>query len=230
LNKYAIILAGGSGKRFGADVPKQFSLLAGTPLLMHAARAFVTAFHDIHLIMVVPGEHTGYWKELCDKHNFIYPHQVVNGGTERFYSVKNGLSLIKGGGLVAVHDGARPLVNVELIKNTFQIAEEKGCAVPAIEVSDSVRWIENNTNRPFPRDQIRLIQTPQVFEAQLILKAYQQSYNPRFTDDAGLVEACGHSLTLTMGDPENIKITTPIDLIIAEAILKSRMLKNGHYI
>jgi 2-C-methyl-D-erythritol 4-phosphate cytidylyltransferase len=229
LNKYAIIVAGGSGKRFGTDVPKQFRLLAGFPILMHSTKAFISAFQDIRLIVVVPENQTAKWKKLCEKHDFDFPHQIVDGGNERFYSVKNGLLLVKDAGLVAIHDGARPLVSVEVIRDAFRLAEETGAAIPATEVSDSVRWFDNNTNRPFPREKIRLVQTPQVFRSELILQAYQQSYEPRFTDDASVVEAFGQSVTLTKGNPENIKITTPIDLIIAEAILKARILNNGHH-
>jgi 2-C-methyl-D-erythritol 4-phosphate cytidylyltransferase len=222
LKKFVIIVAAGAGKRFSNTVPKQFELLQGKPILMYSIEAFFEAAPDIQIIVVIPKDFIDHWKELCSTYNFNMPHQVIEGGPERFHSVKNGVALIQNDGLVAVHDGARPLISQEIIKNAWRMAENYGTAIPAIEISDSVRTVEGGINRPANRKKLRLVQTPQVFKCSILKKAYQQQYDPSFTDDATVVEASGEKINLIEGSIENIKVTRAHDLIIAEALLKAR--------
>jgi len=213
---WAIIVAGGSGLRMQTDVPKQFLELCGKPILMRSIMAF--ACEGIQAVVVLPLSQIGYWQELCSRHNFALPHQIAEGGATRFHSVKNGLSLLPDEGLVAIHDGVRPLVSRQTITNCFREAESYGCAVPVAPVNDSVREVSGQTSRMLDRATLRLIQTPQVFDIALLKKAYEQEYTPAFTDDAAVFEKAGHAIRLTEGNAENIKITTPNDLKVAEAL------------
>ena len=217
---WAIIVAGGSGSRIQAAVPKQFLELSGTPVLMHSITAFADACEGIQMIVVLPSQQIEYWQELCSRHDFTLPHEVVEGGDTRFQSVKNGLSLLAGEGLVAVHDGVRPLASLQTIVRCFHEAAKYGCAVPVLPVNDSVRQLSQASSKILDRTRLRLIQTPQVFDAALLKKAYQRPYAPTFTDDASVFEKAGHDIHLTEGNVENIKITTQNDLIIAEALKK----------
>jgi len=222
LKKFVIIVAAGAGKRFSDNLPKQFELLLSKPMLMYSIEAFYEAARDIHIIVVIPKDFVDSWKELCSSCDFNIPHKVIEGGPERFHSVKNGLSLIHDDGLVAVHDGARPLISQEIIKNAYRIAENYGTAIPVIEISDSVRTVAGGINQPADRKKLRLVQTPQVFKCSILKKAYQQQYDPSFTDDATVVEASGEKIILVEGSTDNIKVTRPQDLIIAEALLRAR--------
>ena len=216
--EYVIITAGGTGSRMGSEKPKQFLELNGLPLLMHSIKAFFIYSVDIEIIVTLPEIHISGWGILCDKHQFRVRHQVCPGGETRFDSVRNGLSLIKGEGLVAVHDGARPLVSVELIARCFELAKSQGNAVPVIAPTDSVREVLNGESRPAERERLRLVQTPQVFDSALLRSAYGQGYRNSFTDDATVVEAFGAKINLLEGDPRNLKITRPDDLLMAEAL------------
>jgi len=220
MKKFVLIVAGGLGIRMKADIPKQFLLLAGEPILMHTIRAFFQATPDITAVVVLPFNQTDHWRKLCEDYSFTYPHRITRGGKTRFQSVKNGLAMIRDEGLIAVHDGIRPLVDNQLIINAFEVAEKQGNAIPSIGVSSSVRIISGHTNRPADRKQFGLIQTPQVFHSSILQNAYRQVDREEFTDDATVVEASGHRIHLIEGDPSNIKITTAIDLQLAEVFLR----------
>jgi len=217
---WAIIVAGGAGLRMQSDTPKQFLELCGKPVLMHSIMAFFDVYEDIRIIVVLPPLQIAHWQELCRRHGFTLPHVIAEGGATRFHSVKNGLSLLPDDGLVAIHDGVRPLVSRQTITNCFREAANYRCAVPVVPVTDSVREVSGQTSRILDRSILRLIQTPQVFDITLIKKAYEQEYTSAFTDDASVFEKAGHTIHLTEGNAENIKITTPNDLIVAEALKK----------
>lgn len=222
MTKYAIIVAGGKGSRFGSDTPKQFLPLNGTPILMHTINRFNEC--NCKIIVVLPESQISHWKQLCYKHSFSIPHLIIAGGQTRFHSVKNAIDSITPAecDLIAIHDGVRPLVSKNIIDEAFDIALTKGSAIPAIELTDSIRQLYNNsTSKALPRASLRAVQTPQTFQALLIKKAYDTPFSDDFTDDASVVEALGHNITLTNGSPKNIKITHSIDLIIAEEILKN---------
>lgn len=218
---YAIIVAGGSGTRMQAAVPKQFLLLAGKPVLMHTIEAFSSSTANPAIILVLPADYHSYWKDLCTKHNFKVPHQLITGGETRFHSVKNGLDLIPDtyDAVIAVHDAVRPLISREIIENTYQYAAEHGNAVTAVKSRDSVRLMEGENSRSLVRDDVYLVQTPQTFQSAQIKNAYKQAYDTKFTDDASVVEETGAKINLFEGSHQNIKITFPEDIAIAEAIL-----------
>jgi len=222
LDKFAIIVAGGAGTRMNSAVPKQFIPLAGKPVLMHSISAFYEYDASICIIITLPGLLFSSWEALCDLHSFRIPHKVAEGGKMRFDSVKNALKLITADGIVAIHDGVRPLVSRELISRAFSHAVSHGNAIPAVPVTDSVRKVSGNLNKPLDRSNLKLIQTPQVFHASQILNAYQQDYSDSFTDDASVLEAAGGTINLIRGEPYNLKITCPEDLFIAEALLGHR--------
>ena len=218
-NKYVIITAGGSGKRMGSTIPKQFLLLNGLPVIMHSILAFYQYSNDISIIVVLPESHLNDWKKLCTKHQFDIPHRICQGGDTRFKSVYQGLQLA-GKGLIAVHDAVRPLVSRKVIKNCFAVAEEKGSAIPVVKMKDSIRKIESSGSTVVNRAELRMVQTPQVFKSDILIPAYQQDESRYFTDDASVVEANACRINLVDGEERNIKITSPEDLLIAEALLK----------
>jgi 2-C-methyl-D-erythritol 4-phosphate cytidylyltransferase len=220
VKKYCIIVAGGSGRRMKASLPKQFLLLDGKPLLMHTVERFRSFDVNMEIIVVLPVEHITLWDSLVTEHSFDVPHRVVPGGEERFHSVKAGLALVTDEALVAIHDGVRPLVSHDTIWRCFADAEEFGSAVPFVEPADSVRILDGDDSRPLPRREIRLVQTPQVFRSSVIIEAYERGYDPSFTDDATVAEAAGIKVHLTHGNRENIKITTPEDLAVANTLFK----------
>lgn len=221
MKQYVIIVAGGSGTRMGADIPKQFLLLCGKPVLMHTIECFYKFNPHITIVLALPGNQVEYWQQLCSDFDFIIPHVIAKGGFTRFHSVKNALVLIGNNAesLVAIHDGVRPLVNAETIQKCFDSAELTGAAIPVIECFESVRKIEGDKSIAVDRSLYRMVQTPQVFRSQVILNAYEQPYLTGFTDDASVVEHNGHTVTLVEGNRENIKITTPYDMQIAEMLL-----------
>ena len=202
-----------------SPVPKQFLPLAGKPVAMHSMIAFHNAFPEIFLVLVLPGNLFGVWQDLCQKYAFILPHKLVAGGETRFHSVQNALPALPGEGLVAIHDGARPLISEILIRRIFHSAELWGNSVPAVPVTESIRRISGETSIPVDRNTLRSIQTPQVFKVEMIRKGYQQDYQPQFTDDATVLESIGETIQLVDGDPSNIKITNPCDLAMAEILL-----------
>jgi 2-C-methyl-D-erythritol 4-phosphate cytidylyltransferase len=219
LKRYALIVAGGSGTRMNGPVPKQFMLLAGKPVLMHTLERFATYDPTIEIILVLPSAQFNYWKELCNQYDFQIPHRLVAGGDVRFESVKNGLAQIIGDGLVAIHDGVRPLVSHETIERCCNVAAKKGNAIPVLPVVESIRMVEENINSQVDREKFVAIQTPQVFRVSEIKQAYKQGFDTIFTDDATVLERLGTQINLVEGNRENIKITHSIDLIVADALL-----------
>lgn len=220
--KYALIVAGGKGLRMGSELPKQFLPIGGKPVLMHTLQAFYDYDREMRIILVLPASQQAYWTQLCREHHFTVPHEVADGGETRFHSVKNALERVNTSGLVGVHDGVRPFVSQEVIARCYEQAAEKKAVVPVVNVVETVRHLcQGGRSETVPRDEYRLVQTPQVFDAELLLRAYRQPYTPDFTDDASVVEALGEPVWLTEGNRENIKITTPFDLKIAEALLCS---------
>ncbi len=220
--KTAIIVAGGSGRRFGSDVPKQFLPLAGKPMLFHAIGAFHRYDADMELVVVLPRDQIGAWGRLCAGHGPLPEHRVVPGGAERFHSVRAGLDGVKHDGLVAVHDGARPLADPALIGRCMEAALEHGAAIPVVPVSSSVRQVSGGSSRAIDRSQLRMVQTPQCFRAHLLRKAFGLPFEPAFTDEATMVERLGIELFLVEGEERNFKVTTPLDLRLAEALLAGR--------
>jgi 2-C-methyl-D-erythritol 4-phosphate cytidylyltransferase len=214
--KTVIIVAGGTGQRMQADIPKQFIALKSKPILMHSIEAFVNYNPLINIIVVLPKNQLEVWTQLCKKHDFTIAHQMVAGGVTRFESVKNGLAHAPEEGLVAVHDGVRPLVSLHTIRRCFEEAGRTGAAVPVVDVVESIRKLEGSNNVAVDRNLYKAVQTPQVFHAQILKVAYQRHYVPTFTDDASVVEAYGHPISLVEGNVENIKITTTVDLRVAE--------------
>lgn len=219
MQKYIIIVAGGSGSRMNSAVPKQFLELKGKPVLLHTLQRFVDAIPGIKIVLVLPGAYKSDWENICKRFNFTYPVQLAEGGETRFHSVKSGLALVPEGAVVGVHDAARPLVSFTTIQNTFKLAEEKGNASPCIPQNESIREVNGENNKAVDRSKYFIIQTPQCFQSTLLKKAFLQDYTSTFTDDASVLEAMGEKINLIEGNRENIKITTPHDLIIAEALM-----------
>ncbi len=218
---YAIIVAGGMGTRMQSTVPKQFLLLNGKPVMMHTIEAFAKSSYLPDIIIVLPADFHDHWQYLVDEHQFSIPHQLVEGGETRFHSVQNALSLIKGPqALIAIQDAVRPLTAVKIIDEAFALAEKNGNAVVAVKSRDTVRQFTNGNSRHLNREEIYLVQTPQIFKASILTKAYQQPFDPAFTDDASVVERSGMNIHLAEGSYYNIKITYPQDIAIAETIQK----------
>ena len=216
-----IIVAGGKGVRAGGDYPKQFQLLGGKPMLMHTIRAFYDYNALMNIILVLPENFRGYWHELCKEYSFDVPHQVATGGETRFHSVKNGLSEVSENDIVGVHDGARPFVTSTLIGRCFDAARIQQCGiVPVVDEPNSVRVVTENGSRIIDRNTLKIVQTPQVFPATALKKAYETDFNPVFTDDASVAEQAGMKIELVSGDEANIKITTPFDLFLGEEYLR----------
>jgi len=221
LKKYVIIVAGGNGTRMNNAIPKQFIELKGKPILMHTFEKFAAAIPEINHVLVLSSSYLEQWKMLCEKYNFTIPYQLAEAGETRFHSVKNGLALIPENCIVGVHDAARPLVSITTIIDAFKIAEQKGNASPAISLNESIREVKGDSNKAVDRNNYFIIQTPQCFQSDLLKNAFLQEYNPLFTDDASVLEAIGEKINLIEGNRENIKITTPLDLIIAETLVRS---------
>ena len=222
MNRYVIIVAGGKGLRMGADVPKQFLPLQGRPVLMHTIDVFRRACAGIHIILVLPREQQAYWTQLCKEHGYDVPMQVADGGETRFHSVLNGLAKIPDDAqaLVGVHDGVRPFVSAETIERCFETASKSKAAVPVVPVVETVRQLlPDGGSKTVNRDLYKLVQTPQTFDVQMLKRAYGQAYDPLFTDDASVVEAMGVSVELVEGNRENIKLTNPADLRLAEGMM-----------
>ncbi len=218
MKRYAIIVAGGSGQRMETSVPKQFLKIKDEIILMRSIRNFYQYDPEIKIIIALPKNQIEYWIELCKEYHFTIKHQVVEGGSTRYHSVKNALQEIGNEGIVAIHDGVRPLVSQLTIDTVFEIASINGNAVPYIDSIDSIREVDSLENHPVDRNKFKLIQTPQAFECKLVLEAYKQPGEESFTDDASVVESLNTKINLVPGNRENIKITTQVDLIIAEAL------------
>ncbi len=220
IEKSIIITAGGVGKRMESFIPKQFLLLNNRPILMHTIEKFYLYDRGIEIILVLPKDQIEYWNQLCVKQKFPIGHTVVSGGKERFHSVKNGLTQVTGK-TIGVHDAVRPLVSIEVVDNCFKAAEKSGAAIPVLEITQSLREIGKNTSRAVNRSNYKLVQTPQCFETNLLKGAYDTPYLDHFTDDASVVETSGQEIQLIEGNSENIKITRPTDLKLAEFLMNS---------
>lgn len=203
----------------GNAVPKQFLLLNGKPVLQRSLEAFAAFDPTMTCIVVLPETQISYWKDLCEKYSCNVPHVVVSGGKERFDSVKNGLKAISAEGFVAVHDGVRPLVTMEMLRDGFETAEKFGSAIPYVDSVDSLRMIDGETSTILDRTKIKRIQTPQIFDVSQLKDVMDVEYRLEFTDEASVWELAGKKLYFYKGSEQNIKITTPSDLKIAEALL-----------
>jgi 2-C-methyl-D-erythritol 4-phosphate cytidylyltransferase len=219
MERFVLIVAGGSGRRMGATIPKQFLPLCGRPLLMHTIEKFHNYDNSLNITIVLPAQHISFWNELIGQHHFSVPHKIVAGGEERFHSVKKGLDTLPEDGLVAIHDGVRPMVSAETIARCFEEGEKTGSAIPVVAPSESVRMLTVNGSLPLNRDVVRLVQTPQVFSLAIIKTSYQVDFSREFTDDAMVAEKAGYPVSLVDGNRENIKITTEDQLHYAETLL-----------
>ncbi len=221
MKEYAVIVAGGSGLRMRTETPKQFLKVAGYPVLMHTIKAFATYSEALNIILVLPESLIGYWQDLCNEYHFSIRHRLTAGGKSRLISVQNGLNTITDdNSLVAIHDGVRPLIRSEIISASFRLAEVHGSAIASVRLKDSIRKIDKDNTSALDRSQFRLIQTPQTFKTHLIKEAYMHIEDSDvLTDDASVAEMHGLKISLFEGSYENIKITTPEDLLFAETIL-----------
>lgn len=219
MKKIAIIVAGGKGTRMNSDLPKQFMLLKNKPILYYTINTFLEAFDDIDIILVLPAEHISKGQEIIDGYFGQSRLRLCEGGSTRFHSVQNGLMLVKEESIIFVHDGVRCLVTSDLVKKCFSAAMEFGTAIPAIDSKDSLRILTTNGNKMLKRERVKLIQTPQTFHSKILLPAFNIDYKNKFTDEASVVEAYGLKVHLVEGEENNIKITTPLDLQLAENLL-----------
>ena len=220
--EHALIVAGGKGTRIKSDLPKQFIELNGTPVILHTLQAFYRYSPSLSIVLVLPEDEFGQWEDIAARHRFTKPLILQKGGATRFQSVRNGLDKINGKGLVAIHDGVRPLVSEDIIGASFRLAAIHKIAVAAVRLKESIRITDQDRTKAMDRSRFRLVQTPQTFDLELIKKAYQIKEDPTLTDDASVAERSGYTVSLFEGSYENIKITTAEDLIIAEALLKNR--------
>jgi len=219
MKKSVIIVAGGKGLRMGSELPKQFLPVGGKPVLMHTLEVFRKYDAALQIILVLPKEQQDFWKLLCKKQGFAVEHLIADGGETRFHSVKNGLALVQAPGLVGVHDGVRPFVSIEVISRCYDLAKERKAVIPVIDVVETLRHLTDGGSETVSRNDYKLVQTPQVFDVELLKQAYAQEFTPFFTDDASVVEAMGVPVYLAEGNRENIKITTPFDLKVGSALL-----------
>ena len=215
-----IITAGGIGKRMGGDLPKQFLLLHNKPVLMHTLERLFHFDSQAEFILTLPEAHFSTWKQLCEEQQFDVPHTLIAGGEERFHSVKNALEKANGN-IIAVHDGVRPFVTVETLQRLFEAVETKKAVIPVLPVKESIRRVSSEKSEAVNRAEYVLVQTPQVFQTEVLKSAYQNPFSNMFTDDASVVEASGHLIHLVSGNEENVKLTNPIDMRLAEILLKS---------
>lgn len=220
---YVIIVAGGKGLRMGGDIPKQFMIIGGEPVLMHTIRRFREYSETLQIILVLPHDQQAYWHRLCQEYRFDVSHHVVDGGETRFHSSKNGINAIPDDaeGVVGIHDGVRPFVSVEVIDRCFETARDEYACIPVLPVTDTLRYIDQQGGgKNVLRSDYRIVQTPQTFDIALLKQAFNRPYQESFTDDASVVEALGCQVQMVEGNRENIKITTPFDLVVAEALMK----------
>lgn len=220
-----IIVAGGSGVRMGGDIPKQFLEIGGKPILRHTIELFLNLPFEVKMVLVMNEKLIDYWKQYCRENEFFFPHILVEGGITRYHSVKKGLKYVKNGEIVAVHDAVRPFIPNGLLNNLFMKAETVDALVPVLKMVDSVRMIDENMTTMVDRDKCFIVQTPQIFKSDILLKSYKSPYSTAFTDDASVVEAAGFKLSFSEGFRYNIKITTPDDLKFAEVVIKSNLLE-----
>ena len=224
MKRYIIVVAGGKGTRMGGETPKQFQLLAGRPIVMRTLEHLYALDSSLQIILVLPAEHIEMWKALCKEYSFQIPLMLTAGGTTRFHSVQNGLALVDDidEALVGVHDGVRPFVSQRVVDDCFREAWIHGAAIPMIDLQDSLRHIvgADGVTEVVPRDRYRLVQTPQVFRLSVLRKAYEQRFVETFTDDASVVEAAGMDVVAVEGNRENIKLTTPYDMLVARTLME----------
>ena len=230
MKKAVIIVAGGKGLRMGSDIPKQFLILGGEPILMRTVEVFHHYDPTMQIVVVLPSTQQDYWKSLCKEYAFDIPVIIANGGETRFHSVKNGLQEVgKEVELIGVHDGVRPFVEADVIGRCYDAAKTYGAALPTIDVVDTLRLLHEKDagdevvrqSTTVPRSHYKLVQTPQVFRSDVLRKAYSQEYTDAFTDDASVVESMGHDVALVSGNRQNIKVTTQFDLIVGNAIIEN---------
>jgi 2-C-methyl-D-erythritol 4-phosphate cytidylyltransferase len=226
MKKFALIVAGGTGSRMGSTLPKQFMRLGEESVLMHTIRVFHRFDSGMPVLVVLPVNEFSKWKELCSQCRFVIPHQVIAGGERRFFSVRNGLDAITEEGIIFIHDGVRPLVNMETLERCYNGAQEHSNAIPAVPVTESLRESTGDGSRAVDRTKYFHVQTPQTFRVSIIKEAYHQEYREQFTDDASVLENAGYNIHLVKGNYENIKITRPIDLIIAETLIRYSAMKS----
>ncbi len=220
MKKYIVIVGGGKGTRLGTDMPKQFLLLNGLPVLMHTIHKFLATSIELSVILVLPKAYHEYWKKLCATHEFEANHVLVSGGETRFHSVQNGLNEItERDSLVGIHDAVRPLVSIETIKRCYDLTEKKSNAIPFVNIVDSLREVHDGQSKMVNRDNFVSVQTPQVFQTGTLQDAFSLGYSSKFTDDASVFEAAGHAINLVEGNQENIKITHRTDLEMAAVLL-----------
>ena len=217
-----VIVAGGRGLRMGHEIPKQFLNIGQYPVLIHTIEKFVSFDPKIKIVLVLPPDQFSYWEALCRKYDFRREHELVAGGETRYHSVKNGLEHIGGSGLVGIHDGVRPFVSRDTIARCYSAARNYGAVIPVLEMVESIRKVEGEQSWMRPRSAYRTVQTPQVFKTSILKRAYDLPYDSKFTDDASVVEAAGYEITLVEGNMENIKITSPFDLIVGDAMLRKK--------
>jgi 2-C-methyl-D-erythritol 4-phosphate cytidylyltransferase len=220
MKKYAVIVAGGAGQRMGSEVPKQFLLLQGKPLLQYTIQTFLHAYDDLQIIVVLPLQQLQAGQEIIHRMNVEERVQITAGGSTRFHSVQNGLQLVTEPSIVFVHDGVRCLVSEKLVRSCYEQAIEKGSAIPAVAATDSIRIDDGSSHCTIDRNKIRIIQTPQTFRSEILLTAFKQEYDAGFTDEATVVEAAGTPVFLIDGEYNNLKVTRPLDLYIAEKLLE----------
>jgi 2-C-methyl-D-erythritol 4-phosphate cytidylyltransferase len=222
VQRYAILVAGGKGNRMKTEIPKQFLPLCGKPVLMHTIERFVAFDNSLKIILVLPSSQVDYWKSLCEENHFEISVEIAIGGNTRFASVRNGLDKISDcESIVGIHDGVRPLVSKETLARCYTHAEKNGTAIPVIGMIDSVRQVITEGSVPIDRTNLFLVQTPQVFRYSLLRNAYKQPFNELFTDDASVLESMNIKVEMVEGNRENIKITTPTDIVLAEALLQN---------
>ena len=214
-----IITAGGTGKRMGSEIPKQFLYINDKPILLHTLEIFNKFNPSFEIILTLPVNWIDYWKKLLTKHDIDINHQIVSGGKERFYSIKNAIDL-SNGDTISIHDGVRPLVSFNTLKRVFAAIEKNDAVVPCVKIKESIREIDKNKTFSKDRNKVILVQTPQTFKRKLIVEAYKRTYKEIFTDDASLVEENGFKITVVDGNEENIKITSPQDFLLAKVLLK----------
>jgi 2-C-methyl-D-erythritol 4-phosphate cytidylyltransferase len=222
MQKSFIITAGGIGKRMNSDLPKQFLELDKKPILLLTLENLHAFDSQAEFIITLPSEWMDYWKEVLIKHSCTIPHQLIPGGQERFHSIKNALEAATGE-VIAIHDGVRPFVSHQTLDRLFQDLNRNLAVIPVLSIKESLRKIDVSETEHVNRENFKLVQTPQCFERTLINQAYQQDYDRNFTDDASVVEAYGYKITWVEGNEENIKITSPFDLLIAQTLLKNEL-------
>jgi 2-C-methyl-D-erythritol 4-phosphate cytidylyltransferase len=220
---YVIIAAGGYGSRMQSEIPKQFLLIEGVPVIVRTIQRFFKTFPAAEFIVVLPEEEIARWEKIKKKFFRKVPIHVTKGGATRFHSVKNGLRMVKEKGIIAVQDACRPFASEALLTKCMEVTREKGTAIPVVDLRDSIREILKDGSRNRNRSKYKAVQTPQCFEANLLKTAYHQTFSEAFTDDASVVEAAGHKINLVDGEPYNFKITTPFDLKLAEQLVQSEI-------